>query len=64
MYEYLPTKEKLERKFVYFKNDLANSNNNKKNIFVLGGSQGSEIINNLKFNLFQNYLKSIILFIK
>lgn len=47
MNEYLPSKEDLEKKFLFSKNDLGNSLNNKKNIFILGGSQGSEIINNL-----------------
>ena len=41
MEEYLPTAENLEKK------KLSVDTNNKKTILVLGGSQGSEIINNI-----------------
>ncbi|MEI6352599.1 MAG: UDP-N-acetylglucosamine--N-acetylmuramyl-(pentapeptide) pyrophosphoryl-undecaprenol N-acetylglucosamine transferase [Candidatus Nomurabacteria bacterium] len=40
MEEYLPTQEKLNNKYL-------NREGKKKTIFVLGGSQGSEIINNI-----------------
>ncbi|MEN9338552.1 MAG: hypothetical protein RI945_277 [Candidatus Parcubacteria bacterium] len=42
MREYLPSKERLEKK-----STMQSSSNGKKNIFVLGGSQGSETINNM-----------------
>ncbi len=41
MEEYLPTKEKLDRKFINYSEDK------KKTILILGGSQGSETINNM-----------------
>lgn len=46
MQDYLPTKAQLEKKILDTKNDIVHSENNKKNILVIGGSQGSEIINN------------------
>ncbi len=42
MQGYLPSKEKLEKKI-----NNPTSSNGRKNIFILGGSQGSETINNM-----------------
>lgn len=46
MEEYLPTKDILQKKYINFKNN-STSSNRKRNILVIGGSQGSEIINNM-----------------
>ncbi len=46
MQEYLPTKSQIEKKVLDTKNDIFSSENQRKNILVIGGSQGSEIINN------------------
>ncbi len=45
MEEYLPTADMLDKKYINFVNNL--SKKQKPTIFVLGGSQGSEIINNM-----------------
>lgn len=47
MEKYLPTKAQLEKKIYNTKNGIVSSTNSKKTILVLGGSQGSEIINNV-----------------
>lgn len=43
--EYLPTREMLEKKYINFVNDFTNKQ--KPTLFILGGSQGSENINNM-----------------
>lgn len=47
MKKYLPSKEQLEKKVFDAKRGVLHSNNARKNILVLGGSQGSETINNV-----------------
>jgi UDP-N-acetylglucosamine--N-acetylmuramyl-(pentapeptide) pyrophosphoryl-undecaprenol N-acetylglucosamine transferase len=43
--EYLPTNEILKKKYINFVNNFTNKQ--KPTLFILGGSQGSEIINNM-----------------
>lgn len=45
--KYLPNNEILEKKFEHTKNIFNSKNNIRKNILILGGSQGSEKINNI-----------------
>lgn len=58
MEEYLPTQEKLENKFL--SKDIFSEK--KKTILILGGSQGSEIINNMVLECLPELLESYNIF--
>lgn len=56
MKSYIPTKEDLSVKILNYKNKKE-STNGKRNILVIGGSQGSEIINNIVIEALPELLK-------
>jgi len=57
MQEYLPTKAQIEKKLLDTKNEIIHSENQRKNILVIGGSQGSEIINNTVLEILPELLE-------
>ena len=54
MEEYLPSKEILDKKYINFVNNFTNKQ--KPTLLILGGSQGSEIINNIILELLKELL--------
>jgi len=55
--KYLPTKEKLEYKLDKQKDFFKNKKDERKNILILGGSQGAEKINNIVLQLLPRLLE-------